>query len=270
MKSVDASIKIFAPDASWYIDDLYQALLGGSHDVAGKDQNGHYYIDGISWHRYTEPGSLASGLHGDIQKARVHVDFANALHGRTGANALQFGIGEFNANAGGGGPCSFELGQAVGRIYGSMMEYGGSYATLWSMKEGGSSCSGSDFGFLNGDNSPRPSYYHMQMVTQNFSGDYADGDTNGGGLYAYGAVNGNQIAVMLINEGGSKSCAVRLNSDGVGGSCQVNIDAGTPVTFNQSIGGDTSMVLVFNGQGQLTKRITYAQGSSPQTQNFNP
>jgi hypothetical protein len=198
------------------------------------------------------------------------VDFANALHGRTGANALQFGIGEFNANAGGGGPCSFELGQAVGRIYGSMMEYGGSYATLWSMKEGGSSCSGSDFGFLNGDNSPRPSYYHMQMVSQNFSGDYADGDTNGGGLYAYGAVNGNQIAVMLINEGGGKSCAVRLNNDGVGGSCQVNIDAGTPVTFNQSIGGDTSMVLVFNGQGQLTTRITYAQGCSPQTQNFNP
>lgn len=270
MKSVDPSIKIFAPDASWFIDVMYEALLGGAHDIAGRDSNGNFYIDGISWHRYTEAGDLADDLRGSIQRARELVDRANSLHGRTGEDALQFGIGEFNANAGGGGPCTFTLGQQVARVYGSMMEYGGTYATLWSMKEGGSSCSGTDFGFLNGNNSPRPSFYHMQMISHNFSGNYADGDTNQGSLHAFGAVdtNANKIAVMLVNSGGSKSCNVRLNDDGVGGTCQVNISAGRAVTYSQSIPANTSMVLLFNLQGQLTKRITYTSGGIPVEQNF--
>jgi hypothetical protein len=149
-----------------------------------------------------------------------------------------------------------------------MMEFGGTYATLWSMKEGGSSCGGTDFGFLNGDNSPRPSYYHMQMVSNNFSGFYADGQTSTGNLYTYGAVDADKIAVMLINEGGAVTCNVRLNEDAVGGGCQVYIDAGTPVTLAQAIPAETSMVLVFDRAGKLTKRITYTNGGVPKTENL--
>lgn len=68
---------------------------------------------------------------------------------------------------------------------------------------------------------------------------------------------------MLINVGGQQTSRVCLNNDPVEGSCQVNIDAGIPVTFEQAIGKETSMVLVFNRQGQLTKRITYTNGSKP-------
>ncbi len=268
MKAVDPSIKVYAPDECEYFDELYNALLGGSSDITGKDANGRYYIDGISWHRYAETSSLASDMISRIQKTRQRVDYANTLHGRTGADALGFGIGEFNSNAGGGGPCTFANGQAAARTYGALMKYNGTYASLWSFKEGGSSCSGTDFGFLNGDNSPRPSYYHMQLISQNFAGTYADGKSNIGNLYAFGAFDSSKIVVMLINQGGAQTCNVRLNNDAVSGSCQVNIGASTAVTSSQAIGASTSMVLVFSRQGQLTKRITYASGSTPRTQTF--
>jgi hypothetical protein len=70
---------------------------------------------------------------------------------------------------------------------------------------------------------------------------------------------------MLINVGAAQTCNVRLNNDSTGGGCGVNIGANTPVTFTQAIGAQTSMVLVFDRNGQLTKRITYANGmSAPQ------
>lgn len=50
----------------------------------------------------------------------------------------------------------------------------------------------------------------------------------------------------------------------------LNIDAGTPVTFEQAIGKETSMVLVFNRQGQLTKRMTYAEDNGLTEERFNP
>ena len=130
--------------------------------------------------------------------------------------------------------------------------------------------SGSDFSFLNTDMTPRPSYYHMQMISQNFSGRYADGRCNVSTLRTYGAVDMDKIAVMLINVGDRQTSNVRLNNDPIDGSCQVNIDAGVPVTVAQAIGGQTTLVLVFNRQGQLTKRITYADGSSPKEEIFDP
>jgi hypothetical protein len=74
--------------------------------------------------------------------------------------------------------------------------------------------------------------------------------------------------VMLINTGGAQTCGVRLDNTTQAGGCTVNIDAGVPVTFNQAIPGATSMVLVFNSQGTLTKRTTYTNGGGPVTQNF--
>jgi hypothetical protein len=276
MKTVDPSIKIFAPDECDYFDDMYNAFLGGASDLAGKDEHGHYYIDGISWHRYVK-GDLATAGAKDfltrIQKTRTRVNYANRLHGRTGADALQWGIGEFNAD-GGSQTSTFANGQMIGQIYGYVMEYGGTYATLWSMFENNGSHSGSDFSFLNSDMTPRPSYYHMQMVSHNFSGRYADGQCNVSTLRAYGAVDKDKIAVMLINVGDAQTANVRLNNDPVEGSCLVNIDADVPATLRQPIGNKTTMVLMFNTKGQLTKCLTYAapgtDGGRPMEETFKP
>ncbi|MCI4066241.1 malectin domain-containing carbohydrate-binding protein [Micromonospora sp. R77] len=268
MKAVDPTIKIFGPDECDWLDTEYNSLLGGAADITGKDANGNYYIDGVSWHRYVG-GDLATTGANDFldraKKARARVDYANQLHGRTGAAALQWGIGEFNASDG-SGVCQFANGQMFAQIYGYVMKYGGTYATTWSMQEGGGACGGTDFGFVSGNLTPRSSYYHMQMVSKNFSGTYVDGTSNVSALRTYGAVDTDKIAVMLINVGGAQTCTVRLNNDAVSGGCTVNIGANTPITFTQAIGAQTSMVLVFNRQGQFVKRITYGNGmGAPQT-----
>lgn len=67
---------------------------------------------------------------------------------------------------------------------------------------------------------------------------------NVGSMRTYGAVSSDKIAVMLINVGGAQTCNVRLNGDNAGSGCTVNIAANTPVTFPQSIGAQTSMVLI--------------------------
>jgi len=276
MKAIDPTIKIFAPDECDYFDDMYNAFLGGTADLTGKDEHGHYYIDGISWHRYVK-GDLATTGAEDflnrIKKTRAQIDYANQLRDRSGADALQWGIGEFNAD-GGSQTSTFANGQMIGQIYGYVMKYGGTYATLWSMFENGGSRTGSDFSFLNSDMTPRPSYYHMQMVSQNFNGRYADGRCNVSTLRTYGAVDKDKIAVMLINVGEAQTASVRLNNDPVEGGCQVNIDAGVPVTLTQVIGEMSTMVLVFNAKGQLTKRITYTDpngdGRKPVEETFTP
>jgi hypothetical protein len=277
MKAADPTIKIFVPDECDWYDTMYNSLLGGSNDITGKDGNGRYYIDGVSFHRYPQnitdyATAGANDIIERIVKAKTRVDYANNLQGRTGANALQWGIGEFNAGNG-AGACTFGNGQMFAQVYGAIMKYNGLYGETWSMFESSGSCAGYDFSFINANNTPRSSYYHMQMVAQNFTGSYLDGTKNLAGIRTYGAADtgANRIAVMLINvDGGAHACTIRLNSDAItSGECQVNIPANVATSYTQTINGQTSMVLVFNLQGKIVKTITYTNGmGAPAVVNF--
>jgi len=276
MKAADPTIKIFVPDECDWQGVMYNSLLGGSNDISGKDANGHYYIDGVSFHRYPQGISDyatagANDIIARIIQAKTRVDYVNQLRGRTGADAIQWGIGEFNA-ASGAGVCSFGNGQMFAQVYGAIMKYGGIYGETWSMFESGGNCGGTDFSFVNADMSPRSSYWHMQMVSQNFSGSYLDGTKNLAGIRTYGSIDTakGQISVMLVNvDAGGHACTIRLNGDPVAGECQVNIPAGVAKSFAQSITGQTTMVLVFDLQGNLKKTIRYANGmGAPAVTNF--
>ena len=100
------------------------------------------------------------------------------------------------------------------------------------------------------------------------SGSYLDGTSNlSNSVQAYGAIDvaANKIAVMLLNidTSGQHICTIRLNSIPIGaGECQINIPAGVGVDYSQTIGSQTSMVLIFNLQGQLVKTISYSSASN--------
>jgi len=266
MKEVDPSIRIFAPDECDWYDVMFDSLLGGDSDITGKDAGGRYYIDGVSWHRYVS-GDLATAGAEDflvrIVKSRARVDFANELHGRTGEDALQWGIGEFNA-ASGDEVCTFDNGQMFAQVYGAIMKYGGIYGETWSLFENGGYCNGTDFSFINNDRTPRSSYYHMQMVSQNFTGTYLDATKNLDGIRSYGALDTNaaRVSVMLMNvDSAEHACAIRLNGDPIAtGECRVNVPAGISVSNAQAIAAHTTMVLIFDLRGQLTRKITYSEG----------
>jgi hypothetical protein len=285
MKAVDPSIKIFAPDECEFYDSYYEALFKGDNsttDISGKvPGQSYYYVDGISWHRYIgyPPGNVnieglttagAEDFLTRIQKTRALVDQVNAAQGRVGAEALEWGIGEFNSNDG-QKVCSFENGQMFAEVYGSIMKYGGAYGETWSMFENRGNCFGTDFSFVDGKMRPRSTYYHMQMISENLSGFYLDGSSTVESLRVFGAVDplAGKISVMLLNidTADSQTCTLRLNSSPIqADGCRVNLPAGLEVDLEQTIGSQTSMVLVFNLQGRLVKTTLYAKGDeAPQT-----
>jgi hypothetical protein len=277
MKAVDPTIEIFAPDECDYLDLYYTALFSGTNnatDISGMVPNqSYYYVDGVSWHRYIgyPPGNVqisglttagAADFLERVQETHTLIDRANRAQGRTGDDALQWGIGEFNSSEG-GRVCSFENGQMFAQVYGYVMKYGGTYAATWSMFENSGSCSGTDYSFINSDGTPRATFYHMQMVSKNFSGHYLDGSSNRDKIRVYASIDigEGRIAVMVLNIDTSvdQSCTVSLSAapespDG----CHVVVPAELEASYELDIKSQTSVVLVFDSGGKVTKTVTYS------------
>lgn len=279
MKAIDPGIQIFAPDECDFYETYYAALLSGDEspaDISGKvPGQDYYYIDGISWHRYIgfppekiDIEHLASdGAHDflvRIQKTRDLIDRANKTRGRSGANALQWGIGEFNSSEG-QRVCSFENGQMFAILYGYIMKYGGTYGATWSMFENGGKCFGSDFGFVDGKMQPRSTFYHMQMVSENFSGTPLNATSNQAELRVFGAKDDakGKITVMLLNIEAtvSHTCILSLEErQKTANTCQINIPAGVAAENTLEVPPHTSIILVFDLQGHLLRSISYTKG----------
>jgi len=206
MKEVDPSIKIYGPNECDYMD-YYDDLFGGKNDITGKvPGQTYYYCDGLTWHRYPQgKGDPATEGAYDFKvrsaKSKAKVDQVNQLHHRTGDNALQWGIGEFNSK---GGPevHTWGNGQMFGAALGYAMEYGARFATCWSMFEHGGDRQGSDFSLIDGANmTPRASYCHMQLVAKYFTGIFVKGTASDTSFIVYGAKDGDQLSVMIMNRG---------------------------------------------------------------------
>ncbi|MCU0792533.1 MAG: glycoside hydrolase family 44 protein [Opitutaceae bacterium] len=266
MKAVDPTIKIFGPDECDLFEEFHEKLFGPELDLGARVPGKPYhYIDGLAWHRYpqteTEPG-LA-----EIEEFRVRsryarqiVDRVNQRHARTGDQALVWALTEFNAK---GGPQvhTWGNGQMFGAIYGIAMEHGAFTAATWSMYEHGGSRTGTDFSFVDGKQlTPRPTYWHMQLVSRYFSGDYIPARSPADSLVVYGADDGKRIAVMLLNLS-DREVAFAL---GFGGRPSVERDA-VPVVLDSRpgptragrIGPRSTQVLLF--ESGTVSRIDYTE-----------
>ncbi len=105
MKAVDPTIKIYVPDCAWLDSPYYTSLIGGDQDVCGKDNNGNYYVDGVSFHTYPfgssysrdqVVNSAAAGIRSSAATLAGLLTKANTKNNRTGTNALGWGLTEFN------------------------------------------------------------------------------------------------------------------------------------------------------------------------------
>ncbi|MEQ8549728.1 MAG: hypothetical protein RIC03_17580, partial [Cyclobacteriaceae bacterium] len=263
MKEVDPTIKIFGPDFSYYIEEAINDLFGGANDIAGKiPGKDYYYCDGISWHRYPQDNDInlayegLAGYETSIKKCKAKVDQINNDYNRTGEDALEWSIGEFNAKDG-SLVHTWENGQMFGGVLGLCMKYEAKYAATWSMFENSGSRQGSDFSFIDGQNMvPRASYRHLEFVAKHFTGEYLNGESSNTNTIVFGAKDGNKISMMIMNrESGRKlNYTVRLNLEN---KSQVNgelfsIDASSSETYSASIDPNTTHVLIFENQ-QLIK-----------------
>ena len=104
MKAVDPTILTVGPENATYTSGYFPSLLGGANDITGTDANGRYYLDVVSFHSYPFSGTQTrAGVVGAAQTLTNNVTAllalmanANALHNRTGVNALRWALTEFN------------------------------------------------------------------------------------------------------------------------------------------------------------------------------
>lgn len=280
MKAVDPTIKTIGPECAWYNHPIYDALTtpGGPYDVTGKDANGRYYIDIISFHTYpfngtqtrssvitklTEAYSLSDNL------AALNTKLANAAnyHGRT-SSPIKVAITEANVNyvnsstdnLYGSGANSFIGGQFWAEMCGISLKHGVEFINFWSVLEGNNN--ELNIGYLDrSTGAKKPTYYHFQMMAQNLKGNYANGTDNQVNVKAFGSKNSSQIAVMVLNQdlASNFNYTVRLDKNAVSGTnaLKVNIDAGIAKENIGVIAAQSSLMLVFDPSGNLIKKIEY-------------
>jgi hypothetical protein len=280
MKAVDPTIKIIGPETTWYdtgrfINDL-TSCNGGAHDITGKDPYGNYYVDILSFHLYNGfSGSQtrsqviselmgSGGLNADLIDLKGKLAACDTYHGRTGDDALQMAITEANVNyqnpsgdsLTGVGAKSFLGGQFWAEILGIAMQHGVAFVNFWSAIEG------NELGYISGDGATkRPSYYHFQMMAQNFRGSSVTAENNQGNVKTFASEDTDQIAVMIMNQELSTSFnyTVRFNTGSVSGvnPLKINVHAGVAAEYNGAIAAQSSIVLIFDSSGTIKKKIEY-------------
>jgi hypothetical protein len=266
MKAVDSTIKIYGPDLCYYMEPAINDLFGGKNDIAGTiPGKSYYYCDGISWHSYPQDGNLNLAYGGidhfksAIIKCKAKVDQVNQAKGRTGEDALGWGIGEFNAKEG-ALVHTWENGQMFGGILNLCMKYEATYATTWSMFENGGSRQGTDFSFIDGANmTPRASYRHMEMVAKYLKSNYLEGTSSDPDIIVFGSSWNDTTSVMIMNRAEDPAIyTLYLNMDSILGSGTFfNIDVGSGREHMDLIPGRSTQLFVFGPDSSF--RLEYTE-----------
>lgn len=283
MKAVDPTIRIVGPELAWYDSSILNGLTqaNGTDDITGTDANGRYYIDYISFHQYngfdgtqtrsqvTSVLTQSGGFNDNLATLEGRIASCNLAHNRTGANAVKIAITEANVNyantttdsVSGNGAKSFVGGQFWAELMGIAMKHHVDFVTFWSAIEG-STTSGNELGYIGADQTTlRPSYYHFQMLAQNFRGSVASATDNQALVKTFASKDTDQVAVLIMNQELSTSFnyTVRLdtNPPAGGNTLVVNVDAGLPIESTGTISSQSTILLVFDATGTLKKKIEY-------------
>lgn len=282
MKNVDPTILIMGPETAWFNFNIINGLTtpNGPDDITGKDANGHYYLDIISFHSYAFDGSQtraqvtskltsSGGLQDNLVYLNNRIATCNTAHNRTGTAALKTAITEANIgwqnNSGdnlyGNGANSFVGGQFWAEMIGVSLKNNVDFINFWSVMEGNSNAL--NIGYLDqGTGAKKPIYHHFKMLAENLKGNYANGTTNQANVKSFGSQNSQQIAVVILNEEltNNYNYTVKLNTAAVGGTnaLKININANLATEISGTIQAQSTTLLIFNPQGVLIKKYEYS------------
>lgn len=299
MKAADPSILIIGPETAWYNQGIINGLTtpNGPDDITGKDANGRFYVDIISFHMYAFDGSqnrasvisklsTSGGMKDNLTLLNARLATCNSAHGRSGNAALRTAITECNIgyknaasdNLNGVGVNSFIGGQFIAEMFAVGMKQGVNFMNVWSVIEGNNQ--ELNIGYIDKTTgNKKPAYYHFQMMAENFKGTFIQGSTNQANVKAFGSNNGQNITVMIMNQelSNNHNFTVRLNGNAVGGvnALKVNVNAGVNVEYNDMVPAQATILLTFNAQGGLIKKTEYSllqhatANLAPTTTQFN-
>jgi hypothetical protein len=281
MKAVDPSIKIFVPDEAAYVKELYETiLLDDSKSVAGRDKNGNWYIDGVTFHNYPNSKNYnrsdvafysVSKMRGMILDLKAVIEKANAKYNRTGNDKLLWGLTEFNItynnpddlSTEGIAVPSFINGQFWADVFALGMEYGAFCVTPWCIQE--SDRASSYFGYVGAppDFKPHSTYYHMKMMADNMNGSYVKINTNNPFVKAHCTVNEEGTTILILNQHSNQAVffnsrnmnSISTDKDELILSSEVDFRA----EFSGTIEPNSTILLVFDENGKKQKQIEYSQ-----------
>ncbi|MDO7851762.1 T9SS type A sorting domain-containing protein [Hymenobacter convexus] len=281
MKAVDPTILTVGPENASY-NGYFSALVGGANDITGQDANGRYYIDVISFHTYPFNGTQTrAGVVSGTNNLTTNVNnllglmaAANTKNNRTGANALRWALTEFNVDYAnptantveGVGVHSFLNGQFWAEVFGVGMKYGAVSMLPWSIHEGSGARGTGDLGYIDGGTpatfKPRSAFWHEMLVSENLHGTNLNATDNQALVKVLSSTDNGTTAVMLLNESDvtDYNFTVQLDGSTVPGTAalKINVPAGINAAYNDKIYAQSTLVLLFNAQGTLTRKIVYS------------
>jgi len=266
LKSVDPTIKVLGPETAGFQSTNYVSrMLGGDLDITGKDENGNYYIDVYTWHRYMFVD--VAGMEADVNTFLSKVATPNSK--RPADKQISWGITEFNTTYNNSSNTlgddqnvwSFRAGQVFAEVYALGMRKGATVMTAWSMLEGEVEREGTDLSLFDKDLKERSNYYHSLMLGQNMKTNYLTATDNQTNVAVISMKDENSVAVMVLNKDkvNGFDYSLRLNTSSIVQSNSLNINV--PAGINQEIQGyipaAATQMLVFDASGTLTKRYVY-------------
>ena len=276
MKKVDPTITLFVFDECELREEAYRDLCGGRLDISGLKENGAWLIDGFTFHKYpngrdfSRDNVVFSGpetiLNQTILLKQI-MEEADLKHNRTGDAKLKWGLTEVNVTyanpdreiSGYGNP-SFLGGQFIAEIYGIGMQYGAFSVNPWCISE--TDAVSTDFGYLGLplEFYPRSSYYHTQMMAQNMTGSFMITSDNQRYVKTIGSISKDQISILVMNQDQNMDFGfeIILNKNGKSKKpLVINADASLDMRISGRIEKQSSMMFVFDAQGELVKQISY-------------
>jgi|GEM_PF-2352888 len=277
MKKKDPSIKIIAPETAWYNQNIINGLItpGGVSDITGKDSLGNFIVDVISFHTFPFRGTqkrkdVISYLSGpgnfedNLIQLNQKIAACNTYHQRDLDLALKMAVTEANIDwknprnddIFGVGANSFLAGQFWAEMIGICMKKNVDFINFWSVIEG------NELGFLNQTTElPKPSYYHFQMMADNFKGIYCNGKSGKTNIKSFGSNDNGQVSVMILNEDQSNDFiyTLRLDTNLISGTnpLKININAGAAIEYSDTVYRESSVMLNFNSTYSSIKKCVY-------------
>jgi len=278
MKAVDPTIKIQVPDLAAYYNDVYEALLfNDKYSVAGRDDNGNWYVDGINFHNYpnAKDYNRADVLFFSVTKMRgmmmdlvEDLKYANEKYQRFGEDALTWALTEFNItynnpddlSAEGIAVPSFINGQFWVDVFCMAMEYNALMVTPWCIQE--SDRNSTYFGYISGppEFTPHATYYHLKLMAENMKGEYVKMLSNNEYLKVFGAQEGELTTIILMNQHSLKAYDFdlsQINEETNNGVICISSSRKLNLKYKGKIGVNSTLVLKFNEKGEKYSEILY-------------
>ena len=276
MKAADPDIKIFIFDESSLMKEKYETVVGGKLDLTGKDKNGNWMVDGITFHNYPNGPEfdredvVFTGpfkIRRQVEQLLEMIEKANLKNNRTGDAKLMWGLTEVNVTyvnpdreISGTGNTSYLGGQFIAEMYGLGLQYGAFTVSPWCISE--TDRIKTDFGYIGlpSEFYPRSAYYHTQMMAHHMTGDFLPSKSSNSYVKSIASVNDDEICIMILNEDKVRdfSFDIMLNKNGDSSKpLLIHVDAGLENTITGNIPNQTTMLFVISKSGEVKKQYTY-------------